>query len=66
MTSNLTKEDFDLIHTVFTWSQTALSEVSQNELPLMKSTAKMGVYTQEQVYNVWSKVINHGNGKLID
>ena len=62
MTSNLTKEDFDVIHTVFYGFELALSEVSQKEPKLMKSTMEMGDVTQEQFQNVWSKVINHGNG----
>ena len=54
MTSNLTKEDFDLINTVFS---------SATQLEIDEKHIDDGDFTQEQFQNVWSKVINHGNGK---
>lgn len=53
MTSNLTKEDFDLINTVFS---------SATQLEIDEKHINDGDFTQEQFQNVWSKVIDHGNG----
>ena len=50
MTSKLTKEDFDLINTVFS---------SATQLAIDEKHIEDGLFTQDQFDNVWNKVIDH-------
>lgn len=52
MTSNLTKEDFDLIAQVFS---------SASQLDIDTKLVEDGDTTHDHFSDVWDKVIDHGN-----